>query len=428
MKKKKTLEKNQSQKSETERKINIYEIILNEKPNIPISSIKLTQNAIRNYSDSINDENLEGNNVLKSTRQKNTDSQNLLTDISHRELLEDPKELSFNKEGLQREETENLRNQKESVFSNQKSGDEKSKIQGDLNMIETRINNGFKEKNCTGNELKMEMKNNAENKEIEENEELEIKINKHFKESFRNKFEAENKEVIVSKGQNHIEDQPKFNENISQEKPKNAKSNVGTTIRVKKDFNIKDIEKMIKNQEDPSKCDGQAGDLEDFASDIKIKNQEDPNEQDGQKQAGDLENFASDIKKIMNNVQIAIDKVEVERKNADKNTFQNDRNMNSSKEEFQSKNDPENPMPSEKKLLNPEINSPLDLKASSITTSENLIKSSKNVSTINPVYLDILEQKHQIICPKSTKGTINKILKNSLHKSSKSQTKSETGM
>lgn len=70
------------------------------------------------------------------------ESQNFLLDISQRELLEDPKELSFSKDIVHKEDIifSNERNKK-SVFSKQKS------LAADINNTERKINNELLDEN-----------------------------------------------------------------------------------------------------------------------------------------------------------------------------------------------------------------------------------------------------------------------------------------
>ena len=145
-------------------------MILNEQP----QSIKLSTH--RTNGDSVNEDR-------QSNNQKHTESQNFLSDLSQREQLEDPKELSFNKEGFHKEEN----NYKESVFSKQKNPTDKNvKFKTDetdmninMNELELKINRQFHE-----NVLRTDQIDNLKClTEPNDMNELEQKSNRQFQEN-----------------------------------------------------------------------------------------------------------------------------------------------------------------------------------------------------------------------------------------------------
>ena len=294
----------ENKKLENERKINIYEIILNEgvSPTNPI--IKLNEIINQNTNDSNNEKNSEAKNLLKSTnKRKTTDSPQLQVDISHRETLDEPRELSFNKEGIINESQDNynVKPQRESIFSKQKVAESNDPNQ---RKISDQVKNDSYARKISDQAKKNSNDNVDKNSE---HEELEQKINQQFNES---------------------------------------------------------LKKALP----------------------------------GNKNEDDVQNFASDIKKIMNNVQNVIAKVEEDRKYGNSNGQKDDIPSNLNTEEQYNNISPKSPL-----ALKVPANS------TQINNSEAII-SPNNISTNgnnNPIYPDILETKHLIIPPKMT----NQILK-----------------
>lgn len=296
-------------------------------------------------------------------------------------MLDEPRELSFNKEGINNESQDyHLKQQRGSVFAKQKASEGNN-----LNQAKAALKSPVKEM----------MPNEISDKKKNENETSERKNSEKARKD--------------SKDRKIISDQTKINSNEARKIISDQVKNDSNERKAGEQVKYDPYERKISDQADKN------SEHEELEQKINQNFKESLKKAlPGTKNEEVVPNFASDIKKIMNNVQNVIAKVEEDRKYGNPNKipsqtqlpYSNNNNNNNQKDDIPSN------LNAERQYNNLSQNSPLALKVPVNSTQMNnsdAIISPNNMSTNsnNLIYPDILETKHLIIPPKMT----NQILK-----------------
>lgn len=318
-------------------------------------------------------------------------------------MLDEPRELSFNKEGIINESQDNnVKPQRESVFSKQKVAESNY-----LNQAKADIKSSMKEMMPNENSNK---KKNSENEGSERKKSEKTKNDSNYRKiiSDQAKINSSNERKIIS-------EQTKINSNelkIISDPAKINSNEQKISDQVKNDLYDRKISDQAKKNSNDDRNVDKFSEHEELEQKINQQFKESLKKAlPGNQNEEDVQDFASDIKKIMNNVQDVIAKVEEDRKYGNPNKFPSQTQMPDSKNG--QKDDIPSNLNTEKQYDNISPNSPLTLKvpvnSTQINNSEAII-SPNNISINNSnnlIYPEILETKHLIIPPKMT----NQILK-----------------